>query len=653
VAQDTTQSRRLPSVVIAGTRQPTASLTQAPVQVVNAERIEQSGAILLSDALRQMAGITLKDYGGVGGMKTVSARGLGSQFSTLTLDGVPVNDCQNGQVDLGRYLVGNSAYISFSNGQQEEMLLSARATAAGSIINMQTLEPHFMPGEKTRMRIGMEGGSFGLLSPTLAWEQRLGPRTTLTFWGNYLKSNGDYPFTLYYTTSHQDSSSVERREHSAVWMATADLNLIHHFSPSRLLTTKVHYVRSYHELPGPVIFYNVTKGSEDTREQLLFGQVKYRARGTHIDWQLIGKYQYSTDLYEDFHANTLSGYLQNSYRQNEAYTSGAILWRIRPHLQASLSSDAALTSLHSNLSRNSDVQRLTWLSVAALQYKRQRLHIKGNLLATLVGEQASDIDSTIHYQQVSPYLGITIKPLNSSSLRLRYFYKQTYRVPNFNEMYYFTISRDLRPERASQHNIGITLPLAERHGRRDSSHIWRRTLTLDAYSNLVADKIIAIPTQNMFLWSMTNLGRVDIKGIDFSGECGWRHNQLSVDATLTYTYQHAVDVTNPDERTYGHQIPYTPRHSGGATCYFSNPWINIGYNLLIVGERYSRQQNNDDTRLPSYADHSITLDHTFPLPIGDLRIQAQVLNLLNHQYEVVRSYPMMGRNYRLKLTYSF
>ena len=260
-AQDTTHAQRLQSVVISGTRQPTATLSQAPVQVVDAGRIEQSGALMLSDALRQMAGITLKDYGGIGGMKTVSARGLGSQFSTLTLDGVPVNDCQNGQVDLGRYMVGNSAYISLSNGQQEEMLLSARATAAGSIINMQTLEPRFLPGEKTRMRMGMEGGSFGLLSPTLAWDQRLGPRTTLSFWGNYLSSKGNYPFTLYYTQSRQDSSSVERRDHSAVWLLTGDVNLTHHISSSRLLTGKVHYVRSYHQLPGPVILYNVEKGT--------------------------------------------------------------------------------------------------------------------------------------------------------------------------------------------------------------------------------------------------------------------------------------------------------------------------------------------------------------------------------------------------------
>ena len=115
-AQDTTY--RLDEVEVSGQQAPKTLRTVAPTQVVNAEKIEQQGALQLSDALRQMAGVTLKDYGGIGGIKTVSARGLGSQFSTLTIDGVPVDDAQNGQVDLGRYLLGGAAYVSLTHGHE-------------------------------------------------------------------------------------------------------------------------------------------------------------------------------------------------------------------------------------------------------------------------------------------------------------------------------------------------------------------------------------------------------------------------------------------------------------------------------------------------------------------------------------------------------
>lgn len=657
-AQDTShhqaqQHQQLTPIVITKDKRPSPTLSQAPVQVVDIKKMESSGALLLSDALKQMAGVTLRDYGGIGGMKTVSARGLGSQFSTLTIDGVAVNDAQNGQIDLGRYLLGNSAFISLSNGQQEEMLLSARATAAGSIINMETREPQFLPGEHTHLRIGAEAGSFGMLSPSLTLEQRLGKKLSMTFFGNWLQSRGDYPFTLYYTPSYADSSSRERREHSSMWLATADLNLFFRPALNRSLTAKMHYVQGYHELPGPVMFY-VKSGSEDTKEKLFFAQVKYTEAYEKIRWQVIGKYQCTNDIYENFKAPTLSRYQMSQYGQQEGYLSASSVWRPAKHLSTSIATDASLTTLHSNQTTNSEVHRITSLTTAALQYSHPRFTAKANLLATIVDEKACDNPYHVGYKRLSPYIGINLKPLFKNNLRVRYFFKETYRVPNFNELYYFVMPLDtLRPECAAQHNIGITLPLMQRHNA-DSSLTRNYTFTLDGYRNTVKDKIIAVPRQNMFFWSTMNLGLVDITGLDIKGSADWQWHNFGIDITLTYSLQNAVDHTDPDNpKTYGHQIPYTPRHSGGLTLYLRHRWLNAGYNCMLVGRRYDQQQNTDDAMLPAYADQGITLDRTFELPIGDLRLQAQVLNLFDVQYEVVRSYPMMGRNYRIKIIYSF
>ena len=74
---------------------------------------------------------------------------------------------------------------------------------------------------------------------------------------------------------------------------------------------------------------------------------------------------------------------------------------------------------------------------------------------------------------------------------------------------------------------------------------------------------------------------------------------------------------------------------------------------MQVGERYSMHQNSDESRLEPYADHSITADRSFHLAACDLKFQVQVLNLLDKQYEIVRSYPMMGRNYRVKIILEF
>jgi outer membrane receptor protein involved in Fe transport len=74
---------------------------------------------------------------------------------------------------------------------------------------------------------------------------------------------------------------------------------------------------------------------------------------------------------------------------------------------------------------------------------------------------------------------------------------------------------------------------------------------------------------------------------------------------------------------------------------------------MIVGERYSGPQNSDATRLPAYCDFGLNVDRSFDLRIGTLSLRAAIQNLLDVQYEVVRSYPMMGRNWRLGIVYDF
>ena len=401
------------------------------------------------------------------------------------------------------------------------------------------------------------------------------------------------------------------------------------------------------------MFY-ASRGSEDTKERLLFAQSKYSVHLKKTSFQVIGKYQYTSDLYEDYAAPTASRYLKNEYFQNEGYLSGVAVWNPLQGLHASVASDVALNTLHSNLSRNSEVTRSTLLTTESLQYKNSRISLKTNLLATIINEDACDNPDIVSHRRISPYAGISVRPFKGSGLRLRYFFKETYRVPNFSEMYYFVMPLDtLRPECATQHNIGVTLPPIVRYSSDSTSHrTW--SVTIDGYRNNVKDKIIAVPRQNMCLWSTMNLGFVEVTGMDINGSLDWSWSKVEFCGSVTYSYQNAVDRTNPlDEKVYGNQIPYTPRHSGGLTLSLGNPWVNVGYSCMLVGERYYKQQNSDATRLPSYADHGITLDRSFELPVGDLKLQFQLLNIFNVQYEVVRSYPMMGRNFRIKASYTF
>ena len=664
-AQDTTRRPViLPEVSIATPNvKPEKLHVQTPTQVISTTELERQGSTLLSDAARRLVGVTLKDYGGVGGIKTVSARGLGSQFSTLTIDGVSVNDCQNGQVDLGRYMLGNSSYISFANGQNDNLLQSARALASGNILNMETREPEF--GQHPyNLNVGMEAGSFGYLMPSLSLERQLGRKMSLSFFGNYLKSNGDYPFTLYYTNTHTDSSSREYRKNSHMRMGTADLNFFYRLDGRRRLQVKAHYMQGYHALPGPVIFYS-QRVSEHSEESLFFTQVRYRQTGQHWDWQLLGKYQRTTDIYEDTAANNAAHLVRNEYHQQEGYLSQAVRFHLGEKVgghepfSVSLSADESLNQLLSNLNHDNNVWRMSAQGVLAVEYlPRQTEWLKGarlnaNLLGTWIRDQHPDKVSE-PYAKLSPYAGLSYR---IGRFTLRYFFKETYRVPNFNELYYYTVGRPLRPERAQQHNLGGSFK--SRQIEIDENHLASTNATVDIYLNHVDDKIVAIPIQNMFLWSMTNLGKVEIIGVDVSSSSslkgqfdlnGTRRYDIILD--LGYSYQYAVDRTDPNGKSYGHQIPYTPRHSGNIALTATTPWVDVGYSVMLVGKRYCMHQNTTANLVQGYVDQGITLTHEFDLGKSSLKAKVQVLNIFNVQYEVVRSYPMMGRNYRVGLTWT-
>ena len=86
VAQkDSTRRQNLQEGEIVGKERPLES--SAPIQVIRSQDLKTLPTLQLSDALKFLSGIVIKDYGGIGGMKTVSVRGLGTQHTGVSYDG--------------------------------------------------------------------------------------------------------------------------------------------------------------------------------------------------------------------------------------------------------------------------------------------------------------------------------------------------------------------------------------------------------------------------------------------------------------------------------------------------------------------------------------------------------------------------------------
>ncbi|WP_432712949.1 TonB-dependent receptor, partial [Pedobacter sp.] len=147
--------------------------TLLPSQQIKARDFKNNGAFNVADAIRNFSGVNIKDYGGIGGLKTVSVRSLGANHTGVQFDGLQITDTQNGQIDLGKINLDNIAAITLFNGQPDEILQSARAYASASMLVIKSLEPTFTPEKKYLVKFGVKGGSFGLINPSLLWQQKL------------------------------------------------------------------------------------------------------------------------------------------------------------------------------------------------------------------------------------------------------------------------------------------------------------------------------------------------------------------------------------------------------------------------------------------------------------------------------------------------
>lgn len=120
-----------------------------------------------------------------------------------------------------------------------------------------------------------------------------------------------------------------------------------------------------------------------------------------------------------------------------------------------------------------------------------------------------------------------------------------------------------------------------------------------------------------------------------------------------YTYQHSVDITDKDSKVYKHQLPYTPRHSGNISISFENPWANLSWILTAVSDRYSLPQNIDLNLMNGYVEQQLSINKTFAIQDCSLRLQVDLVNLGNVNYDVIRYYPMPGRSFRASVRFIY
>ena len=628
---------QIPDVTVSVRKTPQAVKATSPLQVMGKMEMERLGVHEVADAVRHFSGVTVKDYGGIGGLKTISVRSLGTQHTGVIYDGVAVSDCQSGQVDISRFSLDNVSQLTMTIGQSDDIYQTARAFASAGVLTIQTSRPDFQE-TSYHVNANLKAGSFGLVNPSVLYNQRITDNTSFSIYGDFLRADGNYPFKMWNGNTLIDS----KRNNSDIRTYRAEATLYTSFTPKQDLQVKAYLFDSERGLPGGVIYDN-PYAAERLFDKNYFGQFRYENRfSDRLKLQALGKFNYSWN--RDYN-DEASGITDDRYRQTETYLSATLWGDLGKGFSLSLAQDFAYNYLHTTLDQCQFPQRYTLLTALGAQYQRNSFTATASLLNTYITEDVRIGTAAADRKRLSPAFSVSWKPFEEIGLRFRASYKDIFRTPTFNDLYYLVIGNSsLRPETTKQGNLGVTWS-GSMLGFLDFL-----SLSADTYYNKVKDKIVAVPT--MFVWKMMNVGKVETIGVDVNLSAESRVTDwLKFYLTTNYSFMQAEDVTDPDSKTWRNQIVYTPRHSGGGNFTIETPWINLSYNVTYASERYTLAQNLPDYRIKPYSDHGISLSRKFSWKRHQLRVQLDALNLSGKNYEVIRFYPMPGRNYKLSINY--
>ena len=637
-ANDTIRTGRIDEVVVTAERSRKTNIFETiPVQSLSGNDIRQLGLQNIADAVKRMAGTNVKDYGGIGGMKTVSVRNLGAQHTAVSYDGITVSNTQAGQIDIGRFSLDNVGMLSMAIGQGSDIMQTARHYASAALLAIETERLVLDKGD-SRLRLALKGGSWGQLNPSVRWWCQAGENTMTTLDADYMRADGRYPFVL----RNGKEKSNEKRNNSDIEQWHGEANVLHKFGDGGSLDTKAYFYHSQRGVPGSVVLYN-DNSKERLWDENFFLQTAYK-RHIARQWKLAirAKYTHSWNKYEDTNAKYANGKKTEVNRQDEYYTSATLGWKPTSWLEMALAEDVAVNKLRTTVNGSPNPLRTTSLTALVSKAKYGRMTIEGNIVMTYATESLTEsekyaIKKPEDRKKLSPSLSFSYRLLPDEALYVRAMTKSTFRLPTFNDLYYLQIGNtSLRPENAHEYGAGMTW------NSRPIGPLRYVALTIDAYYNDVTDKIVAFPST--YIWKMVNFGKAEIKGIDATmGTEVDIAKGYSIVANGSLTWQEAKDKTEGNA-TYGSQLPYTPKVSGGLSVMLLTPWVNVGYSATGQGKRYSMAQNTREYQLDGYMEHSLSLSRDFLLGDNMLRLQLTVNNITDKQYEIIKYYPMPGRS---------
>ena len=583
----------------------------------------------LPSAIREFSGLQLRDYGGAGGLKTINVRSLGSAHTAVFLDGVPIDNAQNAQVDLGKISTEGLEKVELFQGQRSRFLQTAREYGSASSLHLTSALP--APEGRNGFRVRLRGGSFGTLSPSAAWESRWSPLLSSRVQMGFTHAHGRYPFHVKDFRNTPDGykgyDTVMVRQNCDLTEFRADAHLFYTPESGRY-DARVSWYDADRGIPGPV--YKQADRYPLSIDRQADRNLSVQAGGEQEltrDLSLLVRAKYARDVLQYLDVSEIDPTVsaQWNYLQQSGYLSAGLGWKASDRWQFGGAVDGQYETLQSRIS----AQRKTLYAAGSAAWLDGPWRVNAALQYQLSKGSGS-------YRFLSPSLLVEWTP--DRYWEFGGLLKRSCRLPSFNDLYYSQVTvRKLEPEEVFQ---------SAAHWSWDRRYPrWRFQAREELYFNYVRNKLIAVPNGSLFRWSMYNLGGVRIFGDELSFTASWQDGRTTLGGTARYTFQWARDTET------GGQIPYIPLHSANFRLFWNRGNWSLDLQGFVTGERFNSSTNRAEFRIAPWTTWDASAGYSFPR--NGLSLKLQLNNLLNADYEIIRQYPMPGFHVFGTLDYVF
>ncbi len=599
---------------------------------LNKDRIQNKLANDLGQILSLFPGLQIKNYGDVGGLKTVSFRSLGAGHTALVQDFSSVSTTQSGQADLSAFPVDFIERLELITLSPTRTQIPIHAKLAGVVVNVESV--HSYSGVNPRKIIlGAQLGSFDQYEGYLMLQKRA-KKWAGTLTGKIRSYGGNYS----YSYLNGNNTIEERRKNNGLleYFGTASVQ----FSPNQNHQFQLRLSGNEYqkELAGAVIFYN------SNAAQYLNGYGLNAALNHHFKknrWDVFSSVNYQKNNLQYLDSSYLNslGYLDQRFYSNQLDFQSQASYSITENLGILLGSSLISEEL-SGKSLSGNPYRNTSESVFGLEWKKV-----GRILLQIGAQGIFEKRDTVLKSQwnLLPALSWSFDLGKKNKLSLVYRY--TCRQPTFSELYYQQIGNTkLRTEKAHIASLRYELTLPFKKG-------FSQTMIQPFYS-YVYDKILAIPTKNLFIWSIQNIGKSDAAGLEFTELIQKKIRNHTLGARVNYTFQYTQDISDPNSSTYRHILSYSPLHSGSVELDYS--WKKISFFMLTsyLGERYALNQNIPSNLLDAYLLVDFGASYSHLIKNNELTLRFSLNNITNKQYSYINYFVMPGIHFNVRLQYA-